>query len=99
MGQQGNSLPQFSCKIILKTKGSSFNIEVVAPPTSLHPTKVKITALGKVYEKTVDPGNGVTFDLPECVDIDWQQEEPPHCPDRSFPGGHSVVLQLQEGNS
>lgn len=34
----------------------SFKIEVVAPPTSLHPTKVQVTALGKVYEKTVDPG-------------------------------------------
>ena len=50
-------------------KGSSFKIEVASPPTSLQPTKVKVTALGKVYEKTVDPGKSVSFDLPKGVEM------------------------------
>nr|XP_046181870.1 IgGFc-binding protein-like [Oncorhynchus gorbuscha] len=50
-------------------KGSSFKIEVASPPTSLQPTEVKVTALGKVYEKTVDPGKSMSFDLPKGVEM------------------------------
>ncbi|KAM9419012.1 IgGFc-binding protein-like [Salvelinus alpinus] len=50
-------------------KGSSFKIEVASPPLSLQPTMVKVTALGKDYEKTVDPGKSVTFDLPKGVEM------------------------------
>lgn len=46
-----------------------FIVDVSSPPSSLLSTKVKVTALGNVYETTLQPGNGKSFQLPEGVEM------------------------------
>lgn len=46
-----------------------FLIEVAALPTSQGSTKVKVTAMGEVYEKEINPGKSVSFKLPDSVEI------------------------------
>ncbi|KAI5630196.1 IgGFc-binding protein-like [Silurus asotus] len=46
-----------------------FIVEVSSPPSSLLSTKVKVTALGKVFETTLQPGSGETFQLPDEVEM------------------------------
>ncbi|XP_062342475.1 IgGFc-binding protein-like [Osmerus eperlanus] len=46
-----------------------FVIEVSALPSSHGSTNVKVTALGQVYQKSVDPGQGVAFQLPNGVEM------------------------------
>lgn len=46
-----------------------FIVEVSSPPSSLLSTKVKVTTLGKVFETTLQPGNGESFQLPDGVEM------------------------------
>ncbi|CAL8294929.1 unnamed protein product [Merluccius merluccius] len=46
-----------------------FMIEVSAPPSTKGSTKVKVSAMGQVFEKDVDPGKGVSFTLPDSVEM------------------------------
>lgn len=46
-----------------------FTIEVSAPPSAQGSTKVKVSAVGQVFEKDVDPGKGVSFRLPDSVEM------------------------------
>lgn len=44
-------------------------VEVSSPPSSLLSTKVKVTALGNVFETTLLPGSGKSFQLPQGVEV------------------------------
>lgn len=44
-------------------------VDVSSPPSSLLSTNVKVTALGKVFETTLQPGSGKSFLLPEGVEV------------------------------
>uniref|UniRef100_A0AAY5F3D3 VWFD domain-containing protein n=1 Tax=Electrophorus electricus TaxID=8005 RepID=A0AAY5F3D3_ELEEL len=44
-------------------------VEVSSPPGAILSTKVKVTALGKVFEKTLQPGAGESFQLPNEVEM------------------------------
>lgn len=46
-----------------------FIVDVTSPPSSLLSTKVKVTALGQVFETTLQPGSGKSFQLPDGVEI------------------------------
>lgn len=46
-----------------------FIVDVSSPPSSLLSTKVKVTALGNVFEATLQPGSGKSFQLPEGVEV------------------------------
>ncbi|TSO05462.1 IgGFc-binding protein [Bagarius yarrelli] len=46
-----------------------FCVEVSSPPSSLLSTKVKVTALGKIFETTLQPGSGKSFQLPDGVEM------------------------------
>ncbi|XP_066531571.1 IgGFc-binding protein-like [Hoplias malabaricus] len=48
---------------------SRFMVEVSSPPNALLSTKVKVTALDKVFEKTLKPGTGESFQLPDGVEM------------------------------
>ncbi|CAL8298008.1 unnamed protein product [Lota lota] len=46
-----------------------FMIEVSAPPSSQGSTNVKVSAVGQVFQKDVDPGKSVSFALPNDVEM------------------------------
>lgn len=48
---------------------SRFMVEVSSPPGAILSTNVKVTALGKVFEKTLQPGTGESFQLPDGVEM------------------------------
>ncbi|KAF5909185.1 IgGFc-binding protein, partial [Clarias magur] len=48
---------------------AEFIVEVSSPPSSLLSTKVKVTALGKVSETTIQPGGGKSLGLPVEVEM------------------------------
>ncbi|XP_037649588.1 IgGFc-binding protein-like [Sebastes umbrosus] len=50
-------------------RDARFLVEVVALPSSRGSTKVKVSAMGEVYEKEINPGNSVSFKLPDSVEI------------------------------
>lgn len=50
-------------------RDTRFLVEVAALPTSQGRTKVKVTAVGEVYEKEIDPGTSVSFKLSDRVEM------------------------------
>ncbi|XP_026999588.2 IgGFc-binding protein [Tachysurus fulvidraco] len=46
-----------------------FSVDVSSPPSSLLSTNVKVTALGNVFEATLQPGTGKSFLLPDGVEM------------------------------
>ncbi|XP_017338014.1 IgGFc-binding protein [Ictalurus punctatus] len=48
---------------------AQFIVEVSSPPSSLISTKVKVIALGKVWETTLQPGIGKSIQLPAGVEM------------------------------
>ena len=46
-----------------------FMIEVSAPPSSKGSTNVKVSAVGQVFQKEVDPGKSISFPLPKDVEM------------------------------
>ncbi|XP_044191762.1 IgGFc-binding protein-like [Thunnus albacares] len=50
-------------------RDTRFLVEVAALPTSQGSTKVKVSAVGEVYEKEIDPGKSVSFKLPDSVEM------------------------------
>lgn len=46
-----------------------FLVEVAALTTSKGSTKVKVTAMGQVYEREIDPGKSASFKLPDTVEM------------------------------
>lgn len=46
-----------------------FLVEVAALPSSQGSTKVKVSAMGEVYEKEINPGKSVSFKLPNSVEM------------------------------
>lgn len=50
-------------------RDTRFLVEVAALPTSQGSTKVKVTAMGQVYEKEIEPGKSVPFKMPNSVEM------------------------------
>ncbi|XP_071356988.1 IgGFc-binding protein-like [Trachinotus anak] len=64
---------EFATSFMQNLKGDGrdtrFLVEVAALPSSQGSTKVKVTAVGEVYEKDIDPGKSVSFKLPDSVEM------------------------------
>ncbi|KAK2830492.1 hypothetical protein Q5P01_018423 [Channa striata] len=50
-------------------RDTRFLVEVTALPSSKGSTKVKVTAMGGIYEKDISPGKTVSFKLPDSVEM------------------------------
>lgn len=50
-------------------RDTRFLVEVAALPSSQGSTKVKVTAVGGVYEREINPGKSVSFKLPDSVEM------------------------------
>ncbi|XP_070702956.1 IgGFc-binding protein-like [Pempheris klunzingeri] len=50
-------------------RDTRFLVEVAALPTSQGSTKVKVTAVGEVYEREIKPGMSESFKLPDRVEM------------------------------
>uniref|UniRef100_A0A8B9KF75 VWFD domain-containing protein n=1 Tax=Astyanax mexicanus TaxID=7994 RepID=A0A8B9KF75_ASTMX len=48
---------------------SRFIVEISSPPGTILSTKVTVTALGQEFEKTLQPGVGVSVELPDEVEM------------------------------
>ncbi|XP_018540526.2 IgGFc-binding protein [Lates calcarifer] len=51
-----------------------FLVEVAALPSSKGSTRVKVTAVGRVYERDIDPGKSVSFKLPNSVEMEGSKK-------------------------
>ncbi|KAG7278197.1 hypothetical protein CRUP_002159 [Coryphaenoides rupestris] len=63
---------EFATAFMQNLNGDSdgrFTIEVSAALSAQGSTKVKVSAVGQVFEKDVDPGKGVSFRLPVSVEM------------------------------
>lgn len=55
-------------------RDTRFLVEVAALPTSQGSTMVKVTAVGAVYEKEINPGKSISFKLPNRVEMNGSKK-------------------------